>query len=695
MDNAITKVVIKTDPEKCINCHRCIAVCPVKMCNDTSGSYVSVRPELCIGCGKCIEACPHGARRGIDDLEDFLTAAKLGEKIVAVIDPAIAATFNGLNMEFNGWLTSLGVEKIFDQSWGAELNTKSLYENIRRKKPKLLISQSCPVIVSYCELYRPELLPYIQPSQSPLGHTIKYIKQFHPEYADYKILAVSPCYAKKTEMAETGLGDFNVTLKSFSDYFKAENIDISTFPKVDYSNPAAERAVTYSTPGGLLHTFERYVPDIRKNSRQLTGEKSITEYLDYLAEEISAGRKPKYMLIDCLSCEHGCNASSGTAAGGKSIDELEKFIDIREESRKKIYATEKDLHVNIVKLNKVVEKNWKSSLYSREFTDKSHVPQQFVKIPSNVELTSVYQSFGKNSENDLLNCGACGYSGCKEFACAIYNRLNKPENCSHYNSVRLETLQRTQHAKLMAAVDMVKQSTLTEFSENDRDVESISEVTVGMVDSVNSSSVAIEQMIRNINSVNNALGKNSKAMGNLSAATNAGKESINQVSKLVGEIERNSRGLSEMSEVIQEISSQTDLLAMNAAIEAAHAGESGKGFSVVAEEIRKLAENSSMQAKQINDVLAKIKKLIDKTFSAAVEAEDEMENVVVLAGQVAAQENSVKKSIAEQNSDGQQMLESLSRMRDNTNSVNDAVRKLRSSIFKIKTAIQEINFNNF
>ena len=215
--------VIFVDKDKCVNCHRCIAVCPSKMCNDGSGDYVKVNHDLCVGCGACIAACDHGARIGIDDASAFFDAVKKGEKIVAIVAPAVAAHFRGKDLELNGWLKSIGVQAVFDVGFGAELTTKSYVEYIKKDNPKLVISQPCPAVVTWFELYHPELLQYLSPADSPMAHTVTMIKKFYPQYADCKVAVVSPCFAKRREFDENGLGDFNVTMHSISEYFKSQS----------------------------------------------------------------------------------------------------------------------------------------------------------------------------------------------------------------------------------------------------------------------------------------------------------------------------------------------------------------------------------------------------------------------------------------------------------------------------------------
>jgi len=171
-------------------------------------------------------------------------------------------------------------------------------------------------------------------------------------------------------------------------------------------------------------------------------------------------------------------------------------------------------------------------------------------------------------------------------------------------------------------------------------------------------SSAIEEMVANINSVTNTLINNAENVNTLKEASELGRTGLQEVATDIQEIARESEGLLEINAVMENIASQTNLLSMNAAIEAAHAGEAGKGFAVVADEIRKLAESSGEQSKTIGTVLKKIAESIKKITTSTDSVLKRFEAIDTSVKTVSDQEDNIRNAMEEQQEGSKQLLQS-------------------------------------
>jgi methyl-accepting chemotaxis protein len=200
-------------------------------------------------------------------------------------------------------------------------------------------------------------------------------------------------------------------------------------------------------------------------------------------------------------------------------------------------------------------------------------------------------------------------------------------------------------------------------------IDSLNKLIEDQTKSINTSSSAVEEMTANIHSVTKTLIENSKNVEELTGASENGKTGLQSVVEKIKEIAKDSEGLLEINSIMNKIASQTNLLSMNAAIEAAHAGEAGRGFAVVADEIRKLAETSSKQSKTTEDMLKKIKASIDSITLSSKDVLSRFEVIDSGVKTVSTHEENIGSAMEEQEVGGKQILDSIESLKDISASV--------------------------
>ncbi|MCL2293261.1 MAG: methyl-accepting chemotaxis protein [Spirochaetes bacterium] len=227
---------------------------------------------------------------------------------------------------------------------------------------------------------------------------------------------------------------------------------------------------------------------------------------------------------------------------------------------------------------------------------------------------------------------------------------------SHIQSIKLRIVNQSTSVKQTTA-------SMEQITANLNKLNESVEIQAG---SVANSSASIEEMLANIQSVTDTLVKNTENMEILMKASEVGRSGLQEVTEKIHGIAKESEGLLEINAVLQNIASQTNLLSMNAAIEAAHAGEAGRGFAVVADEIRKLAENSSEQSKTISTVLKKMKASIDSITDSTNKVLDKFEAIDSNIKTVADQEEHIRNAMEEQGHGSKQVLEAIDKLKDIT-----------------------------
>ncbi|MGL1902787.1 MAG: ATP-binding protein [Fibrobacterales bacterium] len=447
--------IIYTVPDACRVCFTCVRECPVKAIKVEDGQ-AQIVSDRCILCGNCVMVCSQNAKQFqsiSDHLGDILDTK---QKVIAIVAPSFPAEFEELSLEqFVGSLKAIGFDYVVETAFGADLVAEEYrkeYERVKKvnaestNKNEILISTSCPAVVSYVEKYVPELVENLAKIVSPMVATAHVAQKIYGEKA--QIVFVGPCIAKKAEAMfdDSHAVKAVLTFKELRELFDKSKLEPEDIDEQDFDPPFSYKGALFPITRGLPRASSLNMID--SGIVSIDGKNNLAQFF----KELTESTIEDIQYVDALCCE-GCMMGPGMTSKSsktKRTGLISKYAK-RRISNKHFTEHKKEM---------------------KEFIDISlktsfSVNDQRIEIPSAEVLKKILNDMGKFDPLDELNCGACGYATCVDHAIAIHKDLAEDAMCLPYTIDKLrktadelsssnvqlkETQEALQHSEKMASM---------------------------------------------------------------------------------------------------------------------------------------------------------------------------------------------------------------------------------------------------
>lgn len=392
---------------KCKDCFKCLRECPVKAIR-YENHQAKIIEQRCILCGRCTLVCPQNAKQVHSELDDVLALLSSGRKVVASLAPSFVSSFDTQDLDvMKEALFALGFAEVEETAVGAKAVTEEYARLLGTGEFKNFITSACPAVNRMISIYYPDALKYLAPVPSPMVAHARMLKKRDPDAA---IVFIGPCIAKKREAAESGIIDGVLTFEELNTVFAQKNIDLCKIEAKRHAEGRELKARYYPIPRGIIKSF--YSLPAGYEYVAVDGVERCAEVLDEI-DTLSG------LFLELNCCEYAC-------VGGPCRLHV-KGGNIKSNENVRKYAA-KDMGAAPA----VTEQVDLTEKHPRIILDDF--------VPSEKDIRAILAKTGKNSPEDELNCGACGYSTCREKAIAVLNGYADIEMCLPYMRSRAESM---------------------------------------------------------------------------------------------------------------------------------------------------------------------------------------------------------------------------------------------------------------